>query len=148
MREGSPGSDDSGSASTCSSSGGNLVQKQIERLYGGKERIVPVRLTHQSSSTGSSTTTSPPPFRDDRDKSFERQQGDSTPSSGRKYLTLFSHSAETCIYCFGVSFSTSLRAFFNILKTIDIFKTALRILTHNEPLDVSKTKWLSLKFII
>ena len=94
MREGSPGSDDSGSVSTCSSSGvtsnsgggGNLVQKQIERLYGGKERIVPVRLTHQSSSTGSSTTTSPPPtLREDRDQSFERQQpfhcNESTSSS-------------------------------------------------------------------
>ena len=91
IREGSPGSDDSGSASTCSSSGGNLVQKQIERLYGGKERIVPVRLTHQSSSTGSSTTTSPPPLREDRDKSFERQNNscDST-SSG---LCLFESNA-------------------------------------------------------
>ena len=88
LREGSPGSDDSGSASTCSStgitssSGGNLVQKQIERLYGGKERIVPVRLTHQTSSGGSSTTTSPPPLREDRDKSFERQSpyGENTSS--------------------------------------------------------------------
>ena len=93
LREGSPGSDDSGSASTCSStgitssSGGNLVQKQIERLYGGKERIVPVRLTHQSSSGGSSTTTSPPPLREDRDKSFERQSpyGENS-SSGMHYI--------------------------------------------------------------
>ena len=95
MREGSPGSDDSGSVSTCSSSGvtsnsgggGNLVQKQIERLYGGKERIVPVRLTHQSSSGGSSTTTSPPPLREDRDKSFERQSpyGENS-SSGMHYI--------------------------------------------------------------
>ena len=98
IREGSPGSDDSGSASTCSSSGvtmaiascsvnsasggGNLVQKQIERLYGGKERIVPVRLTHQSSSTGSSTTTSPPPPREELEKSFERQHHYGETSSG------------------------------------------------------------------
>ena len=93
IREGSPGSDDSGatSASTCSSSGltgatsssvgsgGNLVQKQIERLYGGKERTVPIRVTHQSSA-GSSTTTSPPSI--DPEKSFERQYNSKGNSSG------------------------------------------------------------------
>ena len=87
MREASPGSDDSGatSASSCSVAsssagvnGGNLVQKQIERLYGGKERIVPVRLTHQSS-TGSSTTTSPPAK--ELEKSFEGQyHSEATPA--------------------------------------------------------------------
>ena len=46
MREGSPGSDCSGSSSIGSAGsggGGTLVQKQIERLYGG--RVLPVRVT-------------------------------------------------------------------------------------------------------
>ena len=85
MREGSPGSDDSGFSSICSSSGGNFVQKQIERLHGGTERIFPARLNHQTSSTGSLTTTSTPPYSDDRIKSFKRQhsQDNSTPQ-GKK----------------------------------------------------------------
>ena len=104
VREGSPGSDDSGSTSSCSSSGvtmatassinsastgGNLVQKQIERLYGGRERSVPVRLTHQSSSPGSSSTsTSPQPSKDELDKSFERQHYLEEPCPGQ-FILLF-----------------------------------------------------------